>query len=368
MKIVHFTDSWRPTRDGVVTSIEAFSDELRKLGHEVHVVCPKGGVAETRYVHPISAVPLVTYPGYRLARLAPGKVKELLKKIKPDIIHVHTPMTVGISALWASWLLRKKVIGSYHTYLPEYLRYLLGIDAKFILGSLTDLYTRLFYNRCKKIIVPSSATRKYLRRVGVKKPIEILPTGIKVVKTSAEKKKNNVPVILHVGRISKEKSIDVIIRAFQRVLQKKKARLIITSDGPERESLEALVKHLKLEKHVTFAGVVSEKEKYRLYKTSDVFVVASMTETQGIVALEAMSQGCPVIARDAMGLKDYVNRDNGIMFKTEFELVRAILKAIEDQNLRRKVIANGHKTVAKYSIENSTKQLIKLYEGMLEKA
>ena len=188
-------------------------------------------------------------------------------------------------------------------------------------------------------------------------------TGIYLQKKKlGKKKKNKVPIILHVGRICREKRIDFLIKGFKKLLRRREAELIITSDGPDRERLEKLVKDLKIEDHVTFTGYVSEKKRDQLYRDADVFVTASKTETQGIVLVEALSIGCPVVVQNSLGFKDVIQDGfNGFMFNSEREMIKKIQKILDDKKIQNNFRINGRKSIKELTVEKTTDKLFDVY-------
>lgn len=363
MKIAFFTDTYYPQINGVSKSIELFYKHLTRLGNEVHIFCPDG-LCKERYIHPISSFKFKNYPGYRVG-LPTLKIIREIKKINPDVIHIHSPFSIGLIGMSIAKILKIPIVATYHTMLSEYFNYAGTSSFK---KEIADRYTKCFFDRASIVIVPSKSIKNLFKKYKVKRPIKILPTplDIKIVKNN--KRKNKKLTILHVGRICKEKRIEIVLNAFEKIHKKINSKLIITSDGPDRKRLEKLCKKLKIEKDVIFTGYVSDNKLIKLYSNADIFVSASDTETQGLVILEAMACGCPVIARNALGFKDFVlNRKNGILFDTENELVENIMLVKKNRNLRNKLIKNGYETVRKFSISNYVKNIEDIYKESLFK-
>ncbi len=357
MKIAFFTDTYHPQVNGVVKSIELFYNHLRKNGNEVHIFCPDG-ISKGKYIHPIPSSEFVSYPEYRVG-LPTLKIIHEIKKIKPDVIHVHSPFTIGLYGMYIGKILKIPVVATYHTLLTEYFNYAGNTRFK---KDIVDKYISFFFNKASTIIVPSKPIKELLK---LNRPIKILPTPLDL-KIRNNKRKNRKLTILHVGRLSKEKKIDVVLNAFGKIQKRTNSKLIITSDGPDKKRLEYLCTNLGIEKDVTFTGYVSDKQLLRLYSNADVFVSASDTETQGLVILESMACGCPVIARNALGFKDFVqNRKNGILFDTENELIESILLIKNDVRLRNKIINNGYETVRRLNISDCVKKIEDVYRESL---
>src|SRR3989344_9564824 len=266
MKICFFTDTYEPQINGVVTSINSFAKELRNLGHEVHIFCPTSeNLKETKFVHTTSSVKFYPYPEYRVG-LPRGKFYGIIKKFQPDIIHVHSPGSIGLNGAALAKNFKIPLFATYHTMIIEFLQYIPGSFISKDLSERTiNAYTKWFFNLTDYVFAPGKTAKNYLRKIGVRAPIEILQTGVKLKKFS-KIKKSIPPIILHVGRLSAEKNVDLILRAFAKIKEKTSAKLVITSDGPARQELEKLTYDLGISDYVNFSGYISEKEKENLYR------------------------------------------------------------------------------------------------------
>ncbi len=368
MKIAFFTDTYHPQINGVVTAIDDFVKELGKLGHEVHIFCPQDkGLKLSANVHCLPSVKFRPYPEYRIG-LPSHNIVNTVKQIKPDIIHIHTPASVGLMGLAIAKSLRLPIVAHYHTLISEYLRYFTpGTSIKTIKDidtAIVNRYTKWFYNQSNLTIVPSMVMEDYLRSIGVSAPMKVIPNGV-VLLPLKKKPHNKIPIILHVGRICREKRIDVIVHAFAEVLKDRNAKLIITSKGPSEHELKALVHKMGLQEKVVFTGYISEKEKRELYRKADIFAFASTTETQGLVVLEAMVAGTPVVAARGGGTLDYIKDGNtGLLFEEGDykELARNIISLLDDKSLRSSIVKSGLKLVKGLSVKDAAKKLEKGYK------
>ncbi|MFQ6057056.1 MAG: glycosyltransferase, partial [Methanosarcinales archaeon] len=226
MKIVFFTDTYTPQVNGVVTSIKLFSEQLRKR-HKVYIVCPYDKkLRKEKNVYALRSFSFRPYPEYRIG-LPSLKVLRIIRKIRPDIIHLQSPASIGLIGLSIAKFLKIPIVMTYHTFLTDYVHYLTKRKfLKKINKRAIRKYTKWFFNRADIITVPSNPIKKLLKSYGIRKPIKVLPTGLKLEEFNIKvKKKNKVPVILHVGRITKEKRIDVILREFKKLLKKIDAKL-----------------------------------------------------------------------------------------------------------------------------------------------
>lgn len=368
MRIAFFTDTYEPQINGVVTSIRALEKQLRKSGQEVHIFCPAPEQeSEREFIHTIKSVKFWAYPEYRMT-IPSLKIISKLRKMQPDVIHIQTPMLAGLLGLAAGRILKKPVIATYPTLLTAYHGYVFGRLPERIGKKIVIKYTKWFYNKVDAIIVPTSPIKKILESHGIEKKIIVLPNGLEIGNYRRIRKIGKIPLLVHVGRLCKEKQIDVVIRAFKKVLEKKECRLVITSDGPDRQRLKALVKSLGLRGKVSFTGYISDSAIKTLFKKADALVYASETETQGLVVLESMMFGCPVIVPRSLGFKDAVkNNFNGFSYHpvNEETLSKHILALIGNDKLRRKFIMNGYRMLKTFDAKTTTKKLLDIYKSLL---
>ncbi|MBR9682060.1 MAG: glycosyltransferase [Candidatus Aenigmarchaeota archaeon] len=361
-----FTDTYDPQTNGAVDSIKKFTKELRKRGHKVYIFCPYDKkLKKNKYIIPLRSVKFLPYPEYRIG-LPSARIIKHIKKIRPDVIHIQSPATIGLAGLAIAKYYNIPTVATYHTLLTEYFSYISTSHEKMSKKSIIK-FTKWFFSKVDKIIVPSTSIIKILKRYGIHKPMEVIMTGIYLKKRMLKKKhKNEIPLILHVGRICKEKRIDVIIKAFKKILKQRDAKLVITSDGPDRERLEKLVDTLKIADKVLFTGYISDTKRDQYYKDADVFVTASKTETQGIVLAEALSIGCPVVVKNSLGFKDVIkNGYNGFLFNNEKGMIKSIFKVLDDASLRKKFVKNAKETVNELSVEKTSDKLIDSYNNLL---
>ena len=373
MRIVFFTDTYEPQINGVVTAIKLFEKELERLGHEIYIVCPRvSGYTYKENVFTVRSFTFKPYPEYR-AGLPSLKLVKWIKNINPDIIHVHTPVTIGLLGITLAKIFSKPLIATYHTFMEEYFkiyfipRRLKKKYSKVFSENFIKKYTKFFYNKTQIVIVPSSAIKKHIKSCGVKKPIVVLPTGIDT-DFFRPKRKPEKNLVLWVGRLGKEKSLDILLKAFSVVQQElHKVKLVIIGDGPERKNLENLAKKLSL--NIEFTGYICREKLPEYYSRAYLLVSPSTTETQGLTVLEAFACSCPVVVADALGFKDFVkNGENGFFAKpkSKKDFAEKILKILQDSKLRKKLSRNARKTAEEFSITNQAKKLNNLYEKLLD--
>lgn len=373
MRVVFFTDSYEPQIDGVVRVIKSLEQELRNSGNEIFVVCPGAkGYRYENHVYPLRSFIFKPYPEYRGA-IPSLKLLRWFKNINPDIVHVHSPATTGIMGIRLGKKFKKPIIITYHTLIEKYFE-LYFIPEKLKKAKLVKKvskkfvkkYTKYIFNKANLVIAPSSEIKELLRKIGVFKPIVVLPSGIdtnffRPMKVEREN------VILWVGRLCKGKNLHFLFKAVSIVQRVTSCKFIVVGDGPEKHNLEKFAKRLKID--VEFKGHVKDNELPLLYSTASVFVSPSKTETQGLTVLEALACGCPVVVANALGFKDFVKSNvNGFLVR-ESSIERFANKIIDillDSSLRNRLSKNARKTALSFSLKNQTRKLLSIYKVALD--
>ena len=314
MKIGFFTDTFAPQINGVVTSIQSAMDYLKDR-HSVYVFCSnvQPAVPSTDQVW---RFPSVVYPfqkEYRLAWPFHPQFKKI-QSLKLDIIHIHTPFTMGYGGLRVAAWLGVPVVHTYHTCFEKYIHYV-PILPKRYLYTYAKKESKRFCNRCDAVIVPTQPMKPLLESYGVHKPIHVIPSGINMLTESsvdvagftAQYCKPNHVNALFVGRVSIEKNIYFLIDALIRLRNDAfPVHLIIVGDGPERKNVEKIIQKQGLADYVTLTGYLPKPDVFAAYYAADIMLFPSKTETQGLTAVESIMCGTPVIGLDEMGIKDVV--------------------------------------------------------------
>ncbi|MFH1420417.1 MAG: glycosyltransferase [Candidatus Aenigmatarchaeota archaeon] len=363
MKIAFFTDTYHPQVNGVVTSIDSFADELRKLGHSVVIFAPSSPDFKeiNEFVVTMKSLGFRPYPGYRVAiptELVGYNFSDF------DIIHVHTPATMGVVGTIIARKNKKPLVMTYHTHLLEYSHYL-SERFPLVTKKMLKSYVKLFFNKASVVISPSDEIKKELHRMGIKRPIDVVPTGVDFKKIRSSKpslrKKYKLPlkdrIILHVGRVTKEKNIEAILEAMK-LLDNEKIMLVITSDGPYKKDMEARVASMALSGKVVFTGFLSKEALQEYYKLSDVFVMASRTETQGIVLVEAVAHELPVVVMEAPVIADFVRKNHvGLVASDVSDMARKI------KSIKSEIFSKHQKKVVKENSKDAcAHKLLKVYD------
>ncbi|MDD2554994.1 MAG: glycosyltransferase family 4 protein [Syntrophaceticus sp.] len=311
MKIGIFSDSYRPYVSGVVLSIETFSKELARLGHEIFIFAPdypqvKGKESNVfrfpSFHTPINPEFYIALPIFKLAR-------EYVSDIDFDLIHVHSPFTLGQVGIKTARHLDIPVVFTYHTLYDQYMHYA-PLPGQITKAGMVK-YTTNFCNRCNLVITPTGVIKEMIVENGVKKPVVSIPTGIYTDRFQNGdpdflSKQFGVPrnkqIFLFVGRIGKEKNLSFLLRAFAHIArQEKDAVLVLVGSGPEQRVLQNSAADLGIGDKVIFTGKLHPETIAGAYSSADIFAFPSVTETQGLVLVEAMAAGLPVVAKAAYG-------------------------------------------------------------------
>lgn len=385
MRIALFSDTYLPDINGVATSTNILRNELIKLGHEVLVVTselPSDSDYEDEFDSNILRVPgleIQALYGYRACNIFSFKGMREIKRFRPEVIHVQTEFGIGIFGRIAGEYLDIPVVYTYHTMWTDYSHYINPINSETVDSVVKKVITKIskFYgNKCEELIVPSNKTKDALLHYGLtQKEINIIPTGLELDKFDIRNKNEvicqdlirqydlqNKFVLTFLGRIAPEKSIDVIINALKEVVKvNQNIKCLIVGGGPQLEELKSSVKDDDIKNYIIFTGPQSGQYVPAHYHISDMFISASLSETQGLTYIEAMASNVPVIARFDDQLTDVVNDGkNGFFFKQENELPEIILKAMEmDLSSMKK---NALDKAKEFSSKTFAKRVLDVYE------
>jgi len=371
MRIAMMTDSYFPTRDGVVTSIEVTRKALEAKGHEVIIIAPDPGKSErTEGVYYLPARKFKGYEGY-FVPIYPSDKTSLIRSLDVDVIHVHGIALMAIKALAAARSLRKPVVITFHTMVCDTLEHYSPVPLPApMLENLAWIYLRSLLKRADGVIVPTASTASELKRNGVAaREMRIVPTGIDTARFSCDSDGKKIreryglsgKVAIHVGRMSYEKNIDTVLRAAAEI---DGLTLMIVGKGPAKDDLERLSKELGIDDRVIFTGFVPDGELPEYYAAADVAVSASKFETQGLSILEAMACGLPVACTKDRAFEDFVvDGKNGFFFEGGApECADSIRKCISSGGT---LSAGARHTAEEFSLSASADAHIKLYNDVI---
>lgn len=376
MKIGFFTDSYLPSFDGVATSAESSARELRNSGHEVYIIAPgQPNVKERKNIFRIVSVRIVEKPDIWFGLEIPQPSLFKVATLDFDIIHGHSGGPISFLGWQLALLHNIPFIETYHTIWKHYKHYL--PYHRLIKIRMIKKLTAFIGNDCDAVIAPTLKAKKDLLSDGVKKPVYILQNGIytenfKNIEKGFLQKNYKVPknkkIILTVGRLEKEKSIDFLIKSFAVAHQTNAGTaLVVVGEGHDKESLIGISKYYGVEDCVYFIGLVPYKDLPKVYADSDIFVFSSHTETQGMVVAEALASGLPVVAVEDEAFEGVIeNGKNGYLVKKDKEIFAGKIKyLLENVDLRIKMGHNCRKSAEQFSIYNTTKILEQIYEEVI---
>ncbi|MFX0141936.1 MAG: glycosyltransferase [Candidatus Hodarchaeota archaeon] len=342
MKIAIFTDTFMPCTNGVVDAVWRISKGLKKAGNVVHIFAlsdkNSDEIIEGVIVHKFKGLIFKYYEDYMWRYTAPiRRILRIANKVVFDVIHSNSHLSMGFCALILSRSKKIPLITNFHTLLPQYIElhtdYIkttyfeksrtLRLAYKFKLIDFMKKISNKFvwwwlsyHNIGTWVTTPSTFSKKILINNGIhREKIVVVPNPIDLSTYKTTKKKNLIPLILHVGRLSPEKRVDVLIKALKYV--KSDFDCIITSDGSTREFLQELAIKEGVSKKIKFTGIVSKKELTEYYNKADLFVSPAIYDTFNNCVAEALSHNIPVIIDKKSGATDFVKHGiNGLIVKS----------------------------------------------------
>lgn len=396
MKIAMFTDAFFPRINGVYISVNSFATQLVNLGHEVCIICPSYEKVKKSYeekielengkhilVYRLSSHEFVFSKEDRLAKLTQYPyMKKYLDAFKPDIVHINSEFPVGRLGHLYSKKRKIPMVYTFHTYWETYFKNYATFIPEKITRAIGRSVTIFFLKRANYIICPTHRFEQVVKEYGISRECIILPTGISLKKVSKEdekakeveqKIKNDFPIckdkriLLYVGRVAVEKNLDFLVNVFDEVCKTNDdVCMIFTGGGPSLESLKKTAFKSKNKNLIHFTDYVPRDELPYIYQMADIFVFPSLTETQGLVTIEAMTQSLPVVAIGEMGTLDVMQGDNGgFMVQNNLnEFVQKVNLLLSDKNLLEEKRKEAQKYSEQWSIEQTTNKLLSLYNSI----
>ncbi|MBS1724440.1 MAG: glycosyltransferase [Armatimonadetes bacterium] len=375
LKIALFSDSALPVLNGVSISIDALVRSLRERGHSVYVYTSGMGVQDadpntTRFIsfhtpltkdYPLAIPPF--YPWFHE-----------FKRHNFDIVHTHTPFTVGFVGLRWAQSCDIPLVSTYHTHYDKYAHYV-PIAPKRYLRYKIAKHTNFYYNSVDHVVTPSEASRRWLLRHSVHKPVSVIPTGvpdpIPIDRNAVRASLGLSPlrkVVLYAGRIAKEKNIGTLLEAASLVFsQDVESELWIVGDGPARSDFQSLARQLEIGDRVRFWGAVDRQRIGEFYAASDVFAFPSMTETQGLVVTEAMTYGLPAIVVHGGGASASVKdgQTGFVVHNDPFEMSQRIIQTLSDPLLYESLSRAAETHARSCTISEMTSRILATYRSVL---
>ncbi len=375
MKIAFFTETFLPKVDGIVTRLTKTIQNLVASGDEVTVFCPEGCPSSYMGANVVGvpAMPLPLYPELKLGLPGPG-VSDELENFKPDLIHVVNPAVLGLGGIWLAKTNNIPLVASYHTHLPKYLEhYGMGMLEPLLWELLKAAHNQATLNLCTSTAMVQELSEKGIQNTALWQ--RGVDTDIFKPELRDEEMRKRLlgsfsdegSLLIYVGRLSAEKQIERIKPVLEALPS---TRLALVGDGPYRQQLEKIFQGTS----TTFVGYLSGNELASAYASGDAFLFPSSTETLGLVLLEAMAAGCPVVGANKGGIPDIISDgENGCLYNPDgendgaFSLIEATKKLLGNEIERTSMRKAARSEAERWGWEGATKQLRSYYEDVLDK-
>jgi len=393
VRALFISDVYFPRVNGVSTSIRTFRQDLANCGVDTQLVAPHydgaGASAAANTAHPdagadesdVLRVPAARVPfdpeDRRMAWRALTRTLDALPADAFDLAHIHTPFVAHYAGVRFARRAAIPCVATYHTFFEEYLHHYLPLLPHALSSLLARSFTRAQCAQVQALIAPSEPMRAVLADYGVRTPIHVLPTGLAADRfrcgdAAAFRASAGIaadrPLVTYIGRVAHEKNIGFLIEMFREVLKSvPRALLVVAGEGPARESLRARAGALGLGPHVHFAGYLDrDSALLDCYAAADVFVFASRTETQGLVLLEAMAQGAPVVSTAELGTRSILVPGSGALVVPEERaaFAAAVVRVLTDAGLREGMAARGRAYARSWSSAAMARRLAEIYREL----
>jgi len=376
MNILMMTNTYFPMVGGLEQSVHSFSEEFRSLGHEVLIVTPAFGGApkEEPGVIRINAIQKFKGTVFSVNLPVSGLLTRLMKEFVPDMVHSHCPFFMGDFALRLSRQHAIPLVFTYHCMFEQYVHDwpIQNEGVKRFMVKLAAGYSNLV----DQVIVPSESVQEILLKRGVKTPMEVIPTGVDADRFSkgdgkAFRQRNQIPldalVVGHAGRLAPEKNLEFVANCMVELLKKDpRVHALIVGKGPSETMIKDVFVKAGLEKRLHLTGVLQYQHLVDAYFAMDVFAFASLSETQGIVLIEAMAAGLPVVALDAPGAREVIEDYHNGRLLNEMDqksfvdaLIWSLSRTPEELKAMKQVV---RMTVQKYPIKSVAKHMLEIYD------
>lgn len=368
MRIALFTETFYPKVDGIVTRLCRTVEQLQRAGDQVLVFSPDYGITEYKgaEVYGVTGYPLPLYPELKLAFPTPS-LRRKLEDFQPDLIHVVNPAVLGVGGIYYAKSLKIPLVASYHTHLPKYLHhYGLGVLEPLLWELLKAGHNQAELNLCTSMAMVEELRNHDIERVdlwqrGVDTELFQPHLASREMRSRLSQGNPDSPLLLYVGRLGAEKEIDRIKPVLEAIPN---ARLALVGDGPTRQQLEQHFAGTPTH----FVGYLHGEELASAFASADAFIFPSRTETLGLVLLEAMAAGCPVVAAARGGILDIVTDGvNGYLFDPDEEngAIAATQRLLANQIERQSLRHNARKEAEQWGWQAATAQLRRYYQTIL---
>ncbi len=384
MNIGIFSDTYFPQLNGVATSIRTLATALEERGHHVYIFTPSdprcGADYDDLRVYRVPSVPVHFVQDYRAGYVFSPFLAKKIVDLELDIIHTQTEFCLGALGRFISTTQGIPLVHTYHTMYEDYVHYIGGghiISKKMARG-----FSGIYCNAATAVIAPTRKTEQLLKSYGVTKPISIIPTGINTSNFRKDQFKPeeilelrkslglqaDTPVIVSIGRLAKEKSIDVVIGALPKLIEKlPDLKMVIVGEGNEMENLSSFAESIGVREHILFTGGKPWKEIGKYYQLGNVFCSASVSETQGLTFAEALAAGVPVVAKKDECIENIID-DNvtGMLFEANEDLPDLLYRVLTDETLSNRLSKASVEAMEALSVDAFADSVEQLYQNILD--
>ncbi len=387
MRIALFTETYLPHINGVVTHVKILRDGLEQLGHEVLVVTADADAHHHFVEDGVLHCPAHTskrFYNYSLSLPVSSTRLKFVRDFAPDIIHIHNEFGIGMSGLLCAKILRVPLVYTLHTMYDDYIYYIAPKPLVKAATKVSRRYFKFIAKHSNALTGPSQKCQEYFRLTGLKKDVSVIPNAVEVDQFSPREVPEEVKADLRercgirddsmvacfVGRLGREKSVDVLLDYWKAgVKPEDHIHLVVIGDGPVRPELEEQAKVLGIEDMVTFTGRVEHEDLPPYYALCDVYVTASLSDTNSISMLEGMCSGLPVLQRnDPLNADQVRDGKNGFNFNSPEEMAQKLrqIQAMDQealQGFKESVIASIRENGARELAERT----LTVYQRVLKK-
>lgn len=381
LRLLMISDVYHPRVNGVSTSIATFRRFLQAKGHTVTLIVPAypGHVESDPDIWRVPSYYLPRDPEDRL--LLPTGIMKLRSRIVAgdfDLIHVHTPFAAHRAGVRLARMLGIPVVETYHTYFEAYLHHYVPLLPQSLLKFFARQQTRRQAQQVDRLIVPSSAMRDVMHAYGVNANVTVLPTGLDLAEFTAGDRQAfchklgidpSRRLLIYVGRVAHEKNIELLLEVTDKLRHSHPdVLLVVAGEGPARSHLKAISKQRNLQDHVCFIGYLERGQAlWDCYASGHVFVFASTTETQGLVLLEAMAMGIPVVGVPALGARDVLREGAGALLAPAVSepFAQSVQRLLDDPVLHAQLSARAREYATGWSNLAMTDKLLDIYQTLV---
>ncbi len=378
MRIAVFSNSYKPTISGVVRSMLLFRQGLLHAGHEVSIIAPEytDYKDDEPYIFRFPAIDLTSQVDLSLLIPIKGLMAPTVTGLKPDVIHSQHLVVMGNLAVNFARDLKKPLVFTFHTLYEEFAQKYVPIAQDFA-GAVMDEVVLRYLSHCTHIIAPTPSIRSMiLQKYGVDAPVTVIPTPVDLdnyVDLCPEQIRRQLgletaEILLYLGRLSEEKDLEFLLEAFAYIAARRPmAHLLLIGKGPIENQLRKQAERLNITPRVRFTGAIPFSDVAHYVAAADLFVFSSRVETQGLVLVEAMAAGTPIVAVECPSSRDILSAGGGMIVSgNEAEFALAVVQLLEDPQRMQTLSCEARQIARHYDIGSTTQKLIEVYQEAIE--